>query len=309
MLRFHQTKINKPPPQQEPPWLLLHVSWVFMLLIWHKTNSRKRFRKDFLQNQRRKGQPKRHQRLKNWLARLVGNEGPSTFTLVYWGFIPSFPTKGQLEKWRNPSDHSCGYFPAMYICIMSTKRFLQFLCSSRTKNCWCMSIKRFLQFTPPKFNSSSLKSYRNPIGSRIVFQASLCKLAVKLRGCNISPSKSFLSLCFPFPKVGYVSVPWRVLVYCTTVDGSEIPNNHLGWCWNPINNGIFTISTGELIPDFRDFSSPSTVVPVKIPIQGHLEQTARATFSSQTSSRYSLKSANKFGPPKEVGGWNLFQKS
>ena len=31
-----------------------------------------------------------------WLARLVGNEGPSTFTLVYWGFIPSFPTKGQL---------------------------------------------------------------------------------------------------------------------------------------------------------------------------------------------------------------------
>ena len=27
---------------------------------------------------------------------LVGNEGPSTFTLVYWGFIPSFPTKGQL---------------------------------------------------------------------------------------------------------------------------------------------------------------------------------------------------------------------
>ena len=31
-----------------------------------------------------------------WLARLVGNEGPSTFTLVYWGFIPSFPTQGQL---------------------------------------------------------------------------------------------------------------------------------------------------------------------------------------------------------------------
>ncbi len=27
---------------------------------------------------------------------LVGN-GESTFTLVYWGFIPSFPTKGQLE--------------------------------------------------------------------------------------------------------------------------------------------------------------------------------------------------------------------
>ena len=23
-----------------------------------------------------------------------------------------------------------------------------------------------------------------------------------------------------------------------TVDGSEILNNHLGWCWNPINNGI-----------------------------------------------------------------------
>ena len=39
-----------------------------------------------------------------WLARNVGNEGPSTFTLVYWVFIPSFPTKGQLvfgkEAWR-----------------------------------------------------------------------------------------------------------------------------------------------------------------------------------------------------------------
>ena len=32
-----------------------------------------------------------------WLAlTVVGNEGPSTFTLVYWGCIPSFPTKGQL---------------------------------------------------------------------------------------------------------------------------------------------------------------------------------------------------------------------
>ena len=26
----------------------------------------------------------------NCLALPVGNEGPSTFTLVYWGFIPSF---------------------------------------------------------------------------------------------------------------------------------------------------------------------------------------------------------------------------
>ncbi len=34
----------------------------------------------------------------NWLALQLGIEGPSTFTLVYWGFIPSFPTKGQLEK-------------------------------------------------------------------------------------------------------------------------------------------------------------------------------------------------------------------
>ena len=25
----------------------------------------------------------------------------STFTLVYWGFIPSFPTKGQLVFWEN----------------------------------------------------------------------------------------------------------------------------------------------------------------------------------------------------------------
>ena len=36
--------------------------------------------------------------------RNVGNEGPSIFTLVYWVFIPSFPTKGQLvfekEAWR-----------------------------------------------------------------------------------------------------------------------------------------------------------------------------------------------------------------
>ncbi len=39
-------------------------------------------------------------RIKNWLAIPVGNEGPSTFTLVYWGFIPSFPTKGQLENDR-----------------------------------------------------------------------------------------------------------------------------------------------------------------------------------------------------------------
>ena len=23
-----------------------------------------------------------------------------------------------------------------------------------------------------------------------------------------------------------------------TVDGSEIPNNHLGWCWNPVNSGM-----------------------------------------------------------------------
>ena len=29
----------------------------------------------------------------------TGNGQPeSTFTLVYWGFIPSFPTKGQLEN-------------------------------------------------------------------------------------------------------------------------------------------------------------------------------------------------------------------
>ncbi len=37
---------------------------------------------------------------KNWLALPVGNEGPSTFTGWYIGdgFIPSFPTKGQLEK-------------------------------------------------------------------------------------------------------------------------------------------------------------------------------------------------------------------
>ena len=43
----------------------------------------------------------------DWLARLVGNEGPSTFTLVYWGFIPSFPTKGQLDDGglRLPNRH------------------------------------------------------------------------------------------------------------------------------------------------------------------------------------------------------------
>ena len=27
-----------------------------------------------------------------WVARLAGNEGPSTFTRVYWRAIPSFPT-------------------------------------------------------------------------------------------------------------------------------------------------------------------------------------------------------------------------
>ncbi len=33
---------------------------------------------------------------------------------------------------------------------------------------------------------------------------------------------------------------------------AEIPNNHLGWCWNPIDNGKKKLSTsaGELIPDF-----------------------------------------------------------
>ena len=33
---------------------------------------------------------------------------------------------------------------------------------------------------------------------------------------------------------------------------AEIPNNHLGWCWNPIKSGIFSILTGA---GFR----PSTV--------------------------------------------------
>ena len=39
--------------------------------------------------------------------------------------------------------------------------------------------------TPPKFNSSPLKSYRNPIGEDRLPTIHLCrgKLAVKLRGC------------------------------------------------------------------------------------------------------------------------------
>ncbi len=38
---------------------------------------------------------------------------------------------------------------------------------------------------------------------------------------------------------------------------AEIPNNHLGWCWNPINNGINYLSTGA---GFQ----PSTVSTFKI---------------------------------------------
>ena len=40
------------------------------------------------------------------------------------------------------------------------------------------------------------------------------------------------------------------------VDGSEIPNGQppFGWCWNPVNDEMFTISTGE-----RWISEPSTV--------------------------------------------------
>ena len=34
--------------------------------------------------------------LSGMILQVVGNEGPSTFTLKYWGFIPSVPTKGQL---------------------------------------------------------------------------------------------------------------------------------------------------------------------------------------------------------------------
>ena len=35
-------------------------------------------------------------------------------------------------------------------------------------------------------------------------------------------------------------------------------SNHLGWFWNPVNNGIFTISTGD-----RRISEPSAVVSKK----------------------------------------------
>ena len=41
-----------------------------------------------------------------------------------------------------------------------------------------------------------------------------------------------------------------------TVDGSEIPNNHLGCPKTLVNNEIFYISTGE----FTRFLEPSTVV-------------------------------------------------
>ena len=38
---------------------------------------------------------------------------------------------------------------------------------------------------------------------------------------------------------------------------AEIPNNQLGWCWNPVNNWIFSISTGD-----RRISEPATVFQV-----------------------------------------------
>ena len=45
------------------------------------------------------------------------------------------------------------------------------------------------------------------------------------------------------------------LVMDHTVDGSEIPNNHLGWCWNLVHNGINHILYNWLLSGFL----PSTV--------------------------------------------------
>ena len=40
-----------------------------------------------------------------------------------------------------------------------------------------------------------------------------------------------------------------------TVDGSEIPNNHLGWLFYPINNGIIT-TLGGLTIIYRGLTIP-----------------------------------------------------
>ena len=49
----------------------------------------------------------------------------------------------------------------------------------------------YIYIPPPKFNSSPLKSYRNPIGKANVFQPPFFrgKLAVKLRGSRYCPTK------------------------------------------------------------------------------------------------------------------------
>ena len=71
------------------------------------------------------------------------------------------------------------------------------------------------------------------------------------------PSAMTASLSFILP-----DAPWRIpserfafqtsFFLSTTVDGSEIPNNHLGWK-NLVNNGVIYLSTGD-----RRISEPST---------------------------------------------------
>ena len=61
--------------------------------------------------------------------------------------------------------------------------------------------------------------------------------------CTSACSKSFAgspssSSCL------HISSAWVFFCNWHTVDGSEIPNNHLRWVLNPVNNGIHYLSTG-----------------------------------------------------------------
>ena len=79
--------------------------------------------------------------------------------------------------------------------------------------------------------------------------------------------------------------------------------HHLGWCWNPINNGIVTTNLNWCSPDFRD---PSTVGGVPKPGFSHWKITRLTSKSTcQTSalvlwpSNCSLELTKKSNPP-----WN-----
>ena len=80
------------------------------------------------------------------------------------------------------------------------------------------------------------------------------------------------TICFPILGFGHLSNRAKsVKTFGSdhTVDGSEIPNNHLGWCRNPMNSGIFSSSlvvqdfgthqqyvNKKILPAFASGSSP-----------------------------------------------------